>query len=435
MKTPSIKYWPDTFVVGFYHHSFTTLRGNNLGSLKFGIPSCKWLKTEKFTDLSRFSRLTRGFLPHTQHDAEKQLMKDISSATEVIDNRYPISGFKLVDRYFDSAIHEVKVLVEDPRGFVIELPFQWLDKILFVPGLRRAILESGEIVGKWFYLWKDKTYTLAPAEAATSNLLTDKMLSSLEDSKLKIQSKNDLKPGTVYDIADKANGLISTSRYVYLGQYPMYNPSLVEKCMNDAFDIATIIHRDATMVDFSRLTPMMKYYLPWERPNTMKIASKLKSESKKKTDVFIKLVDGFKYRLPKCFGIPCAWYCDDLAGVSSDKLEHSICLMANKNGYKGYTTNVHLKSIVRESEDQTLKILDSVGYDRKNATDGLKYSDSSEYKVMDIEDLKLGFSKFLEKIDIIVDACKEILLTECKDDLEFKEWMNFAKNTDLKDKL
>ena len=173
----------------------------------------------------------------------------------------------------------------------------------------------------------------------------------------------------------------------------MYNPSLVEKCMIDAFDIVTITHRDATMVDFSKLTPMMKYYLPWERPNTMKIASKLKTESKKKTDVFIKLVDGFKYRLPKCFGIPCAWYCDDLAGVSSDKPEHSICLMAIKNGYKGYTTNVHLKSIVRESEDQTLKILDSVGYDRKNATDGLKYSDSSEYKVMDIEDLKLGLSK------------------------------------------
>ena len=109
-----MKYWPDTFVVGFYHRNHSTSRGNDLTSLKFGIPSCKWLKTEKFTDLSRFSRLTGGFLPHTQHNAEKQLMKDISSATEVIDNRYPISGFKLVDRYFDSAIHEAKVLVEDP---------------------------------------------------------------------------------------------------------------------------------------------------------------------------------------------------------------------------------------------------------------------------------------------------------------------------------
>lgn len=437
-----MKYWPDTFVVGFYHRNHSTSRGNDLTSLKFGIPSCKWLKTEKFTDLSRFSRLTGGFLPHTQHNAEKQLMKDISSATEVIDNRYPISGFKLVDRYFDSTIHEAKVLVEDPRGFVIELPFKWADKILFVPGLRRAILESGEIIGKWFYLWENKEYTLAPAEDAISNLLTDKMLTKLEDSKLKIRSKNELKPGTVYDIADKANGLISTSRYVYLGKYSMYNSNLVENCMVDAFDRTRTIHKNMNKIGSTKFIDMLKsnsYYFPfpWKQPNTMKIASRLKTEPKKNTDVFIKLVDGFRYPMQTCFGIPCGWYCDDLGGVSSDKLEHSICLLAVKDGWKsrGYATNVPLKNIVKESEDQSLKILDSVGHARKYANDELKYSDESKYKTMDIEDLKLGFSKFLEKIDIIVDACKKLLPTECKDDLAFEEWLNFVMQNDLKDKL
>lgn len=437
-----MKYWPDTFVVGFYNRHFSTSRGNDMTSLKFGIPSCKWLKTEKFTDLSRFSRLPGGFLPHTQHNAEKQLMKDISSATEVIDNRYPISGFKLVDRYFDSALHEAKVLVEDPRGFVIELPFKWVDKILFVPGLRRAILESGEIVGKWFYLWEDKEYTLAPAEDAISNLLTDKMLSRLEDSKLKIRSKNGLKPGTVYDIADKANGLISTSRYVYIGQYPMYNPNLVENCMVDAFDRVKTIHKKMNKIGSTRFTDILKskaYYFPfpWKQPSTIKIASRLKTESKKNTNVFIKLVDGFRCQMQTCFGIPCGWYCDDLAGVSPDKLEHSICLLAVRDGYKsrGYATDVQLKNIVKESEDQSLKILDSVCYTRKYANDVLKYSDKSEYKTMSIEDLKLGFSKFLEKIDIIVDACKKLLPTECKDDLAFEEWLNLVMHIDLKDKL
>lgn len=434
-----MKYWPNNFVIGFYRHAVLSDNNQDLTHLKFGIPSCKWMKNEKFTDLSRFSKLTGGFLPHVQRDSEKQLMKDLTSATEVIDNRSPISGFKLVDTWFDKGIHLKKVLVEDPRGFVIELPINWLNSILFIPGMRRTILESGEIVGKWFYLWEDKSYTLAPAEAAISVEFTDEVLASIESKKSKLVSSSALKPGTVYDIADGVDGLSAISRYVYLGKFAVHSPSLVEKCITTTWNVVRTLHSVLKYKHSTDWRMLFEYasknnssdknwYLPWGRSDAKTVMHTLLRNEKKNQPIFIKLSDNYFETNSNWFGHSNALYCDDLAGVPIEKKEHSIVFSFIAPVFRktyGFNSSIQLKNIVSESSDQTVKVDDkTILNSRLTASDNFfRYKDPSEFKTLDFESLKNGFAKYLEKVDEILERCKSLSPLECPtDDLALENW-------------
>lgn len=120
-----------------------------------GFVTCKH-KESKWLWESVFSRLTGGFKPHVQRDAEVELTKTIHAAVGELDNA-PEAGFKLVldarhELHNIYSIAEFKDasnwLVEDPRGFVVAVSRKEVMNILACNG---GNIKDGVFAGKCCY--------------------------------------------------------------------------------------------------------------------------------------------------------------------------------------------------------------------------------------------------------------------------------------------
>lgn len=419
MEMPSTKtkiYRPSKFSVGY-----SKAADNARHIVKLGFPSCRWLAGKTWTELGAFTRHTNGFKPHTQRDGMKQLLKEVNLAVEELSNDL-VSGFKILEVGW-SPSHSW-TLVFDPRGFYLRLSRNFLENVVLKHHL--SISGSGELEGKWTYVWKDGRFAGLAPESCLADVVDDKMLEK-QSQALRSFKLGDLVSGRVYDLASKTGDKSQTQRVVYIGELELPSlPALKRFFQQDGRRIPQLhsgwrSHVHAfTDEDLSRLG-----FLPWNSPRYHELAEDM-LKPWKLTPVFLLLEDHVSGTFRDD-----VFFCDDLAGVPPEELEHSIaicltnatdhnCLLAGKD---------IMKRLVNESSDQALKVItDSVTYARRTggwkrkiascSSCDLDYTSPSEFKTMKLEMLKLGVEKYVSMLKAMVQQKLELAPPRCPDNIE-----------------
>lgn len=410
-------YRPSKFTIGYGD-------GETKDGLKIkrGYPTCKWLREGKWTELGRFSSYTGGYKPHQQRDAEKQLKKDLGLKIEELDNE-PISGFQLVEAHHGYASNDHFIRVRDPRGFCLALDARFVEDVLLKWHL--GISGSGEIEGKWFYLWKDGCFSGIRPESELASVQVDDSKLDVQDKKLKNYTIEDLVVGTVYDMASAKGDKSEVERVVYLGQKMLPNLPTIRNFFCNGFQLSKLgQHWENTLrYDLDSKSAKELEYLPWYYESDVKKAENA-MKPWKLTPVFILLDDEISsYKLEDG-----AYYCDDLAGIPQEEKEHSIKFCADR--YYDCSSLLAgrdiVKRLVNESKIQDLKIVRKNlpwARNRSSSTDKrFVYQSAKEYKVMKLETLDVGLDRYLQKLKKQIDDRLELAPAKIPDDL--KEWIH-----------
>lgn len=407
MAYDPIIYRPDKFVVGYYTHTIHFASKDD-EKLRFGYPSCQWLKQSKWTDVNSFSKNCNGVKPHRQLDASVQMKKDLGMTVDEVENK-PISGFRIVNLAGGGYDGIYQVYILDPRGFHISLPISWLKTVL--TEFHCSISETGVVSGKWFYAWKDEHFMnlLHESELCKVTVDDDKIASS-EKSVKKFKSK-DLKAGTVYDVYEEGKEKTETKRYVCLGEFTMVNPSSFRNFIENGSDPT-----DIARYYYSNISDAVRQdsgWLPWNQETKTKRGLAV-LQPKKKQMVFIKLEDIIRsngsnwLKIDDPAGDYVRWYADTLCGLKpGDPLfEKSLIFGPGRYSYYGGHSSLFFgsditKRIVGESKDQTLKIIaNQIPSERNSWKDaGIAYTSPTEYKTFPFEMLVNAFKAWLVKFD------------------------------------
>lgn len=418
-------YRPDTFVIGYQSSEYYNVLGEKLGMFRFGVPSCNWLKQNKWTDLGIFSRHCGGAKPHQQRNEEIQLKKDLGLLMEEIDNK-PVEGFRLVD------INEIQgipcAILYDPRGFYIAIQDRWLKFALFKH--HASISSNGELSGKWFYRWKNRAFDMIANESEFDLVdMSDNQIDLLE-KKIKKVKRNELEIGSVYDVYIDADHKTKTCRYVYLGNFQSYSLSALRNFVYYGPSPRSLCSSQRSYEYCS----MDGCFLPWNTDSAINRTATL-MKSKKGHDVFVRLSDSIQQPPNKWTTIDdptnrcCEWYVDTLCGMnpSDPSFEHSLIFSFSDYPHR---TNIEfgntvVKRIVGKSEDQTIRIItDSIPNSRKGwQAEGIAYTDSSEYKTFSLEMLTKALTKWLSMTEEWVTKTLEYAPVERpKTQKEFRDW-------------
>lgn len=389
--------------------------------IKKGYPSCKWLREGKWTELGRFSSYTGGYKPHQQRDAEKQLKKDLGLKIEELDNS-PISGFQIVEAHHGYTSYDHFIRVRDPRGFCLALDARFIENVILK--WRLSISGSGEIEGKWFYLWKDGYFSGIMPESELANVQVDDSVLDSQEKKLKSYTIEDLVVGTVYDMASAKGDKSEVERVVYLGQKMLPNLPTIRNFFCNGFRLSKLGRNWERTLKYGLNSESAKELecLPWYYETDVKKAENA-MKPWKLTPTFILLEDqisGYKF--------DDAYYCDDLAEVPQEEKEHSIKFYADQ--YYDQSSLLAgrdiVKRLVNESKIQDLKIVrKDLPWARKNSSSTDKqfvYQTAKEYKVMKLETLNVGLDRYLQKLKKRIDDRLELAPPKMPDDL--KEWIH-----------
>ena len=385
-------YRPTNIVIGYYDTYVAGVKK------RFGYPSCKWLKENKYTEVCRFSNATNGIKPYEQRDAEKQVLKDLGITVGNFTNTL-ISGFRLISV-------NPHVVLNDPRGFCITLRSDWLENALFRHHC--TISANGTIDGKWTYVWNNKYFNTLIHENDLDQIdiddeAIDEMNKNIKHFKLK-----DLEVGAVYEAYEKDDDKTHLSRYVYIGEYDMYS-------LKTAYNSFSLYYGSIHLYEASEYWKTHDKRWPWNN-DTCKHNVNALIKSFKSYPVFIKLVDKIEYK-DYC---SLTRYCDVLAGENDG--EHSIRFAyADSNIVQDKTI---IKRIVRKSECQDIRIIaDNVAVSRISWRSSSKfYSRPDEYKVLKLDMLINGFKKFLDIMNIEVNRYIRLSPIEKPEDMQ--SWLN-----------
>ena len=390
--------------------------------IKIGYPTCKWLREGKWTELGRFSSYTGGYKPHQQRDAEKQLKKDLGLKIEELDNDQ-ISGFQVVEAHHGYASNDHFIRVRDPRGFCLALDASFIEDVLLKWHL--SISGSGEIEGKWFYLWKDGYFSGIRPESELANVQVDDSVLDSQEKKLKSYIVEDLVVGKVYDLASESGDKSEVRRVVYLGQKLMPNFPTIRNFFNNGFQLSKLGRNWDQHLKYGLTSEEAKTLecLPWYyEPDVKKAENVMKPW--KLTPVFILLDDEISsYKLEDG-----AYYCDDLAGIPQEEKEHSIkfCVDQYYDRSSLLAGRDIVKRLVNESKIQDLRIVRKDlpwARNRSSSTDKqFVYQSAKEYKVMKLETLDVGLDRYLQKLKKQIDDRLELAPAKIPDDL--KEWIH-----------
>lgn len=424
------RYRPSKFTIGYYTSSCNSSYSSSSNEkLKFGWPSCKWLKDGKWTEISTFNRLTQGVKPHTQRDAETQLKKDIGISIDEISNE-PISGFEVVAVNHGYRSGESYVAVKDPRGFCVALDPRWLERAVLK--YHCSVSESGEVSGKWFYCWDHEKFAGIKHESELSTVDADDNILEAEMTKLRSFTVDDLKVGKIYDLASKNGDKTNVTRVLYLGEHSIRNwPSMKNiLCSSAKFGMTEIARRwKAISSIFPGSSEIdMADWLPWNDATYVRKAE-LALKEKKPTLVFISLIDNISsYQSTYSDGTVAEWYADDLAGVIKEDQEHSICFRFDPDDQQILTGKEIVKRLVKESDDQSVRIVSSeIPYGRRSSrTEArFKFVNPAKYRVMKFEDILKAFKKFMRIADDRLAYHLKLIPSEAPAD--FAAWKNFVR--------
>lgn len=389
--------------------------------IKRGYPSCKWLKEGRWTELGRFSSYTGGYKPHQQRDAEKQLKKDLGLKIEELDNN-PISGFQVVEAHHGYASNDHFIRVRDPRGFCLALDARFIENVILKWHL--SISGSGEIEGKWFYLWKDGYFSGIMPESELANVQVDDSMLDSQEKKLKSYIVEDLVVGKVYDLASESGDKSEVRRVVYLGQKSMPNFPTVRNFFNNGFQLNKLGRNWNQRLKCGLTLEEAKTLecLPWYYESDVKKAENV-MKPWKLTPAFILLEDKISsYKLNDH-----EYYCDDLADVPQEEKEHSIKFGVDRyDSYSLLSGREIVKRLVNESEAQDLRIITkNLPWSRtqsSNLDKNFVYASKNDYKIMKLETLSLGLDRYLQKLKKHIDDRLELAPAKMPDDL--KEWIH-----------
>lgn len=408
-------YKPAKFTIG-YSDKIELKDGVNA---TFGFPSCRWLKDGKWTEISRFSNSTGGYKPHMQRDAEKQMKKDLGIKAEEIDNDLA-DGFKLVT-VKHSCSRPSYAVVKDPRGFCLALDESFIEDIVLKWHL--GISGSGDIEGKWLYVWKNERFAgLLPEKALDKITVDDEMLEA-QARELKSFRTEDLVVGKVYDMCDTKGDKSKTERVVYLGEMAIPHLSSVRSFFNYGYQLSKLgrnwkyssIKRGLTYASNEDLS-----WLPWKDTSTVK-KSLAVLKPWKPAPVFIRLAD-------EIIGYDStdSWYCDDLAGVPEEEKEHSIrfSLDGRYNDGNFIAGKDIVKRLVNESKSQDLRVItkdQNLSYSRRHHAN-FAYGNASRFKTMKLDTLKTGVREFLKKMKENIDS--KLALVPPHEPADMSKWIN-----------
>lgn len=414
-------YRPSKFVVGY-----TDITLENSQKAKLGYPSCKWLKEGKWTETSRFSRITGGYAPHQQRDAEKQLKKDLGMKIEEFNNE-PLEGFQILKVHHGYASNDHFVTVKDPRGFCLNLESDFIEKVILKYHL--GISGNGVIEGKWFYLWKAEHFVGIRPEVDFNNVDVDDQQLEVQHKKLKNYKIEDLVVGKVYDLADASGDKNEIRRVVYLGQKILPNIPTIRNFFNYGFNINEL-GRQWNRIRSGGLNETNVNeldFLPWNNSSAVK-----KAENAMKpwnlTPVFILLEDAFSsyvhYKSEYDYN---EYYCDDLAELPQEEKECSILFNPISYGDSNslLTGKDIVKRLVNESSDQRLRIIAKrlpYGRNGSSTLEQFKYTSPNDYKVMKLETLNVGVDRYIQKLKKEIDNRLELASPKVPTDL--KKWFD-----------
>ena len=409
-------YRPNKFMIGYGDRE--TKDGLKI---KKGYPSCKWLREGKWTELGRFSSHTGGYKPHQQRDEEKQLKKDLGLKTEELDNN-PISGFQVVEAHHGYALNDHFIRVRDPRGFCLALDAKFIEDVLLKWHL--GISGSGEIEGKWFYLWKDGCFSGIRPESELANVQVDDSMLDSQEKKLKRYTVEDLVVGRVYDLSSESGDKSEVERVVYLGQKSMPNFPTVRNFFNNGFQLSTLGRSWDRTLKYGLTLEGAKTLecLPWHYEADVKKAENV-MKPWKLTPAFILLED--QISSGKLYDGE--YYCDDLADIPQEEKEHSIVFGVGRYCRCSLLAGSGIvKRLVNESEVQDLRIIaKKLPWSRTGNSSldkSFVYASENDYKIMKLETLSLGLDRYLQKLKKHINDRLELAPAKMPDDL--KEWIH-----------
>lgn len=420
------QYRPSSFIVGYYDSTLKNsyLPANEHVTMRFGYPSCRWLREGKWTNLSTFSRLTKGFKPHSQRDAGKQILKDIGSKIEEISNE-PIAGFKILNVHHGYRSNDQYSVIYDPRGFCIVLDSRWLEKAIFKHHC--SVSEDGVVSGKWFYVWNCESFGGIVHESELSTIDADDSILEAESSNLKVFTEKDLEVGTVYDLAAENGDKANTKRVVYIGQFEVPNFPSIKTLLNRGFQLSSLARRWNSVLSLKSIPEIDDVeWLPWNCEDHVKKAA-LATKPKKSQPVFIILEDNIHYQSTESADSRLFWYADDLAKVPASDRELSICFDLNYNGWNDMSSFIcgkeFVKRLVKKSDSQVLRIItNDLSWKRTNFSSNFRYTKPEEFKVLKLENLQNAFSTFVKQVDNIITKRLSLACPAKPDDL--KGWFD-----------
>lgn len=411
-------YRPSKFTIGYRD-------GKVNSSPKIGYPTCKWLREGKWTELGRFSNHTGGYKPHQQRDEKKQLKKDLGMKLEELDNE-PISGFRVLEAHHGYASNDHFIRVLDPRGFCLCLDPRFVENTILKYHL--GISGSGEIEGKWFYLWGDEKFVgIRPESELSSVVVDDHKLAALEKN-LKSYTIEDLVVGKVYVMTSTNGDKSEGQRVVYVGQKVVPNMPTIRNFVCNGYNIDTLgRYWDRIKYGVSKELASSAEYLPWNRASDAKKAQNA-TRAWKLQPCFILLEDmiGSDKNSEK----DAIWYCDDLAGVPFEEKEHSIkfcdCCYYNYGESSLVVGKDVVKRLINESKDQDLRIISAshLPYWRtrsNSVNQQYRYKSISDYKTIKLETLVMGLDRYLLKLKKFIEDRLEF--TPAARPTDLKSWL------------
>lgn len=437
-----MRYRPNNVVIGYYDSYIYSFGEEKSLQARFGYPSCKWLQENKFTEVSRFSSLTKGIKPHTQRNAEIQINKDLRVTVDIIENDF-IDGFKIRD--FSSGC----VIVEDPRGFCVALEPRWLRKAIL--SKHCSLTSDGHISGKWAYVFFNKKFeTLLNEDDRSTIDINDTMIDARNNGICPLKEK-DLEVGAVYDVKDEANPLEDV-RHVYVGKFKLLD---LNKLLNAAYTpysrfndvkkefIMQIDGNRQFYYGYNSLTDMMKQRMkrsialldvqdryanfPWNNEEHVKCVQSLLS-SEREVPVFIKLKDQIAYKSWSDLETKTNFSLEDLLdpdGKSIPMHENSIVLSPHlKYSSIVIGDRAFLKRIIKKSDAQNICMKPKEKYvpipparlSWKNLPQC--YTNDEYYKTYSIEDLVAGINAFKKATQEDLDKWLKLLPIKVPDDPE-----------------
>jgi len=290
-------------------------------ALDCGYVTCKY-KEMKWIGESIFSRLTGGFAPHSQKNAEVELKKTIAAGVADLEN-VPMEGFKLIPST-DYDLHDIygiqefrsayNILIEDPRGFVFAISRRELFNLLEHNGCNIA---DGVLKGKFCYAFTN--YTSRALLISEDDEDYANVKSNSDDIIAQHQNREHVLPsklviGKVYR-AD--SNKLPKGLYMYLGKHDVYSPLLHD----NAFSMKSYAPYEKLFAsrpnDITSKHRSVLYYLGDDKNDFAKASAAtyvVKSSVSKmlfESDVEVDLT---KMHMPDCPGSDCTYesICNDM---------------------------------------------------------------------------------------------------------------------------
>ena len=273
-------YVPDVFKVGLFNAETSSKGEYAMQQQVFGFPSCRWLGTNQWTEVNKFSQLCGGYKPSEQkNEPEKEIEKAVGLHVKDICNKWT-SGFKLLSICGVPYNNNNVVHIRDPRGFCISIEATRFFHILNCTDM--SIGSNGELSGEFKYIWSDgKWIGIDYINSKSSSIhVTD---TDLKDKISKMVKPDDMQPGTIYTLLPSLMSRYTTEM-LYVGDYELPNKEQLVK----------LLYRYFTNNELGRLRNFACSYsipnnmLPWTNETYVEKIKRLQS-SIQRVPLFVSL--------------------------------------------------------------------------------------------------------------------------------------------------